>query len=216
VSPDFFRLRETVQLLGWRLAWVGPLWAVRPRYLVLTRSLDGPLPPVPPRPDLRCSTLTEADVPSLTAVDPGLDIAEIRRRLDEGQACHLYWIGESLAHYRWEATRLAYLPYLGLTLRLLPGDMCSTWTFTAPAFRGAGLMTVTSPASLHRMHAQGARRAVSVVAWWNTPSMRVTRQTAGRAVVGAVGCWRIGRWRRYFAEGAVRLDGHRAFHIAGA
>jgi hypothetical protein len=195
---------------------VGPLWAVRPRYLVLTRGLDGPLPPIPPRPDLRCSPLTDRDVPRLTAVDPGLEVAEIQRRLDEGQGCHLYWVGESIVHYRWEATGTIYLPYLGLTLRLLAGDMCSTWTFTAPGSRGTGLMTVTSPASLHRMRAQGARRAVSVVAWWNTPSVRVTQQRAGRTVVGAVGCWRIGRWRRYFAEGSVRFDGPGTFHIAGA
>jgi hypothetical protein len=111
---------------------------------------------------------------------------------------------------------VVYLPYLGLSLRLLAGDMCSTWTFTAPGSRGTGLMTVTSPASLHRMRAQGARRAVSVVAWWNTPSVRVTQQSAGRTVVGAVGCWRMGRWRRYVAEGAVRFDGPGTFHVASS
>jgi hypothetical protein len=201
-------------LLGWRLAWVGPLWVVRQRYLVLVRDLTGPLPAAPARPDVRWTRLAEPDVPRLHATDPGLGLVEIRRRLAEGQECHLWWLGDSIVHYRWEATRSAYLPYLGLTLRLLPGDVCSTWSFTHPAFRRRGLLAATSPAQLHRIRAGGARRSIAIVAWWHTASLRVTRDGAGRTIVGAVGCWQLGPWRRHVAEGAVRFDGPGVFHVA--
>lgn len=120
MSPALFRLREALQLLGWRLAWVAPLWAARPRYVVVARSLEGPLPLVPDRPELRCTPLSEADMPLLTSVDPALDATEIRRRLREGQRGHVYRIGEAIAHYRFEATGRIFLPYLGLTFHLLP------------------------------------------------------------------------------------------------
>jgi hypothetical protein len=214
VGRGLLRLRAAAEILGWRLAWVGPLWVLRPRYLVLLRDLTAPVPPAPPRADLRWSVLGPADVGRLTAMDPELGPGDVRRRLDEGQECHLCWAGDALVHYRWEASRPAYLPYLGLTFRPLAGDVCSTWSFTHPAYRGRGLLTVTSAARLHDMRAHGFRRAISVVAWWHSASLRVTRDYAGRTVVGAVGRYNLGPSRRPFAEGAVCLDGAGGFHVA--
>jgi hypothetical protein len=150
--------------------------------------------------------LTDPDVPRLVAMDPTLTLSEIRRRLAEGQECHLCWSRDALAHYRWEATGPVHLPFLGLTLRLLPGDVCATWVFTDSAFRALGVHTATTLAALHRLRSRGLRRTVSLVAWWNDAGLRVTRNRAGRNIVGAVARWQVGPWRRHVAEGAVRFD----------
>ena len=213
VAPTLASVREAVALLGWRLAWVGPLWLVCRRYLVLTRDLTTALPPVPHRPDLRWTTLTETDAPRLVAMNPTLGLAEVRRRLAEGQECHLCWSGNALAHYRWEATGPVYLPFLGLTLRLLPGDVCGSWSFTHPVFRGSGMHTATTLAALHRLRSRGLRRTLSLVAWWNDAALQVTRDRAGRNVVGAVARWQVGPWRRHVAEGAVRFDDAGTVHV---
>lgn len=209
-----FRLEEAAHILGWRLIWVAPVWTLRPRHVVLVRDLTTPLPDAPCRPDLHWTQLTEADIPRVVALDPRLGPGEIQRRLAEGQACHLCWVGESVAHYRWEASRPAYLPYLGLTVRPLPGDVCGAGVFTDPTFRRAGIHTATTLAALHRLRALGHRRAIAFVAWWNGPSLRVERDRAGRTVVGAVGYWNLGPWRRYVGEGRVRLENPRGFHVA--
>ena len=214
MTSAFARFREAKALLGRRLAWVGPLWLVRPRFLVLTCDLTAPLPPAPYRPDLRWTMLCERDAPHLVAMDPTLGLTEIRRRLAEGHDCHLCWSGESLTHYRWETTGPAYLPFLGLTLRPLPGDASCTWSFTHPAFRGSGLHTTATLTALHRLRSRGLRRTLSLVAWWNVAALRVSRDRAARDVVGAVGYWRLGWRRRHFVEGAVRLEGTAQISVA--
>jgi hypothetical protein len=88
-------------MMGWRLAWVGPLWLVRPRYVVLVRDLATPLEEVAAAPEalgLRRASLTRADVPALLAMDPALPPRELDRRIAERQECVLYWSGPRLAH----------------------------------------------------------------------------------------------------------------------
>jgi hypothetical protein len=204
-----------MRLLGWRIAWVGSSWIVRPRYLVLVRDLAAPLPEPSRRSDLRWAPLATDEVARLATVDPRLTAAEIRRRLAEGQECHLCWVGESIAHYRWEATRPAYLPYLGLTVRPLPGDVCGAGLFTHPIFRRSGIHTAATLWALHRLRARGFRHAIAFVAWWNAASLRVEREWAERTVAGAVGYWNLGPRRGPFAEGAVGWDEPGVtFHVA--
>jgi hypothetical protein len=214
VIPALAGIREAVALLGWRLVWVGPRWMVCRRYLVLTRDLTPAPPPARHRPDLRWTMLTDPDVPRLVAMDRTLTLSEIRRRLAEGQECHLCWSGDALAHYRWEATGAVYLPFLGLTLRLLPGDVCATWVFTDSAFRGSGVHTATTLTALHRLRSRGLHRTLSVVAWWNDAALRVSRDRASRDVVGTVSRWQVGPWRRHVAEGAVRFDAPGSVYVA--
>lgn len=212
------RFLEAKRILGWRIAWVAPLWLVQHRYLVLVRDLGAPMASPPNLEELgvRRTVLTPDDVAVLVATDPSLRKEEIDRRLAEGQECLLYWSGSRLAHYRWETTQSAFLPYLGLTLRLLAGDACTTWAFTHPDFRGRGLMVCSSAEELHRLRRNGLRRSIALVAWWNLPSLQVTRDRAGRSVVGSVGHWQVGPARTRIVRGAVRLDSPHSFHVGEA
>ena len=207
IREFYYRLLDVNRTLGLRrLLWVAPQWLLRQEYLVLVKDLHSPLPEVPAGESLRWTSFTEAQIDQVLAINPALSGAEVRRRLKEGQDCLLGWIGESLVHYRWDATASPYLPYLGKTLRYLQGDIFATDIFTHPAFRGQGIQTISSIMALHRARDSGLSRFITMPAWWNAPSLRVNLQKTGRSVAGTVGYWNAGLWRYYFTTGDVYLD----------
>ena len=208
------RLLDAYRTLGLRrMLWVAPQWLLRQEYLVLVKDLRLPLPEVPAHESLRWTGFTEAQIDRVLAFNPALSEAEIRRRLNEGQECLLCWIGESLVHYRWDATVTPYLPYLGKTLRLLEGDIHGTDMFTHPAFRGRGIQTASSIMALHRARDLGLSRLITIVAWWNAPALRVNLQKTDRSVAGTVGFWNAGLCRYYFATGDVCLENSTGVYI---
>jgi GNAT superfamily N-acetyltransferase len=209
-----YRLLDAHRTLGLkRMLWVAPQWLVRQEYLVLVKDLRLPLPDVPAHESLRWTGFAEAQIDRVLAIDPALSEAEIRRRWEDGQECLLGWIGEALAHYRWDATVSPYLPYLGKTLRFLEGDIHGTEVFTHPAFRNRGIQTVSNIMALHRARGLGLARSIAIVAWWNAPNLRVNLQKAGRSVAGTVGFWNAGPWRFYFTTGAVCLENSTGVYI---
>jgi hypothetical protein len=109
-------------------------------------------------------------------------------------------------YVRWESRAPTYLPYLGCRLRPRSTDLLVVDEFTHPAARGRGLSTLGSLRSLHAARDAGCRRSVALVAWWNGPALRVTRDQMGRHLVGTVGCWNLGLARRYFVTGDLRLE----------
>ncbi len=206
VRPATTRARDTWAATGRRLPIVALSWLVRREYLITVRAVDESAS-VPQLPQARWVLIKD---PTELVVGPG-DLrparAEARRRLDEGQECWAAWIGGELAHWRWEATRPALLPYLGLTLRPEAGDLCVVDVYTVPCYRGRGLHTVGTLLALERARARGLTRLVGLVAWWNAPARHVMEGKTGRPVVGSVGYWTVGVGRRYFARGGVRLEG---------
>jgi hypothetical protein len=203
--PATARARDTWAATGGRLPIVALRWLVRREYLITVRAVDERVS-VPRLPQARWAPIED---PTELVVGPG-DLrparAEVRRRLDEGQECWAAWIDGELAHWRWEATRPAFLPYLGRTLRPEAGDLCVLDVYTVPRHRGCGLHTVGTFLALERARARGLTRLVGLVAWWNTPARHVMEGKTGRTVVGLVGFWTVGLGRRYFARGGVRLE----------
>lgn len=206
--PLIHRLLDAHRTLGFRrMLWVAPLWLVRRKFLVLVRDLRLPLPEVPPHEPMEWTPLTGAEIPRVLALNPVMSEPEIRRLWREGQECILCWIGKSLAHYRWDTHKATHLPYLGKTLRLIEGeDTMDSGSFTHPVFRGRGIYTVSTIMALHRDMNSGLTRSITIVAWWNIPSLRAHLSKAGYTVAGAVGYWNMGLWRCYFATGDVCLD----------
>ena len=189
------------------MLWIVPGWMIRREYLVLVRNLRLPLPEIPSGESMEWTTLTEAVIPSVLAINPALSEAGIRRLWAEGQECLLCCMSGALAHYRWDTTTSAYLPYLGKTLSVLEGeDTIDSESFTHPAFRGRGMYSVSTIMALHRARDRGLTRSIGIVAWWNAPSLLVHLSKAGCTVAGTVGYWNMGLWRRYFATGDVCLD----------
>ena len=192
--------------LGRALA-MAPRWLVRREYLVLARDLTTPLPALPPEP-VRWSALGVNHLAALRALDPDLSEDEIRRRWREGQHTEGGWDGDRLVYARWETRGPTYLPYLGCVLRPSPTDLLVVEQFTHFLARGRGIATAASLRSLHRAREAGCRRSLALVAWWNEPALRVTRDHMGRRIMGTVGFWNLGITRHYFATGEPRVGPH--------
>jgi len=188
------------------MLWIVPGWMIRREYLVLVMNLRLPLPEIPSGESMEWTTLTEGVIPCVLASNLALSEAEIRRRWEEGQRCLLCWIKGSLAYYRWETTKPAYLPYLGRTFRPCQRDIFILEAFTHPAFRGRRINTIASIVALNRARDLGCARSIAMVARWNAPALKVSWQKVGRVVIGTVGYWNLGLWRYYFTTGDVGLD----------
>lgn len=154
---------------------------------------------------IRVTILHSSDASTLGAVDPAMTRDEVRRRLDEGQQCSVGWWGDEPAHYRWDAIRPVYAPYLGRVLRPADGDQIVVGIYTAAAFRGRGVAAAVMIDASRRALASGILRLAWLTAWWNARSLALADQFRSR-VVGTVGYWALGRHRWYFADGQVRLD----------
>lgn len=192
----------------WRALGLAPRWWIRKEYLVLVKDLRALEPSSLPRgggPAVRWTTLTEADIPSLRAANPEVSEAELRRRWEEGQECLGGWIDGALAHYRWDTSRRAELPFLKKAFNPEAGDTLVFEAFTSSAFRGRGLHSRSTALAFERDRARGFTRSVTLVAWWNVAALRVTRDKAAREIAGTVGFWELGLATRHFATGAVRL-----------
>lgn len=202
------RLIDAYRSLGFgRFLWVAPIWLIQREFLVLIRDPRSPLSEVHPPDRLRWTSLSDAEIPHLCAINPTLSIAEIQRRRTEGCECLLGWVDGSLAHYRWHTTATTFLPYLGKTFPLLEGDMFFREVYTHPAFRSHGIASVSAEIILKQARNLGLTRCITMVAWWNTPGLRVHNQQKGWTVVGKVGYWDIGIQRRYYATGDVSITG---------
>jgi len=202
------RLIDAYRALGFaRILWVAPLWLIQREFLVLIRDPRVPLPGVHLVDHLQWTSLNDAGIPYLCAINPTLSIAEIRRRRTEGCECLLGWVDGSLAHYRWYTTATTFLPYLGKTFSLVEGDMFTLEVYTHPTFRGHGIASVSSEIIVTQARHRGLRRCITMVAWWNTPGLRVNKRQEGWTVVGRVGYWDIGIHRRYYATGDISIAG---------
>jgi len=193
------------------------MWQVRREFLVLVTDLRAPTPPALSRAatvPVRWETLTEADMPAIHAANPKLSDAEMRRRWREGSECVGAWVGDALAHYRWETARPAYLPYLCGVFEPLDGDRFGVDAFTQRAFRGHGIHSLSTALAYDGARAQGFRRSITMVAWWNAAAMRVLRDRANREVAGTIVHWRLGIPARHVVTGSVKLGTSGRFHVA--
>jgi GNAT superfamily N-acetyltransferase len=216
VGVLLFRLQEARRVLGdVEQAAVLARWLIRREYLVTAKDLREGLPTAPPVDGVRWRPLDDADIPLVVATRPTLGEAEVRHRLAEAQQCWVGWVGTRPVHWRWEADADVFLPYLGRRLRPNPGERWVVDVYTDPAYRGRGLYTASTALALQRAREHGRGHLLGIVASWNRPARHVMQVKVGRKVIGAVGYWQTGPWRRYFASGAVRFAPDGAIGVDG-
>jgi hypothetical protein len=178
----------------WRTLLLSPWWQVKRKYLVLLKDLQRSEPPSALSKgrgltSLRWTRMTEADIPRMQAMNPRISEAEIRRRWGED---------------RWDTTRPAYLPYLRKTFRPLEGDILTSESFTRRELRGRGIHSLSWALALRRARDSGMSRSITLVAWWNGPSLRVNLDKTKRQIAGTAGYWQVGIFRWHFITGLVR------------
>lgn len=201
---------------GWPMLPAVAAWLLRTEYLVITLDLTAPPPAATsdrPPGDARWALVTEAETDHLAAAQPFLAPAEIRGRLRAGLRCAAVWVNDTIVHHQWYATAAIPLPFLGRELEPRRGDIMLVEAFTHPAFRRQGLLSATLRWHVAQAARAGYRRGITFVAGWHRASLRV-HAGMGSRVVGTVGFWRLGSWRRYFATGAVGLTGTGRLRIA--
>jgi GNAT superfamily N-acetyltransferase len=177
------------------------------RYLAYTWDLRRPQPEPPWSPGVRVTILAPANVEALGQLDVRMTPQEIERRWGEDQECLLAWMGDDLAHYRWQGMRPAYMPYLGRILRPLDGDQLVLDVYTRPDLRGRGVASITSSVGRDRGRAAGCTRAVWLIAWWNVPALRIADDAPWCRLAGSVGL-RRGPLHRgtLFTTGCVQVE----------
>ena len=180
-----FRIDLARRTLGRRLLKEGPLHALRPRFVVMLRPLDAPISEYEIPEPWRHGHLQESDLAALRGLDPRMDEFEVRTRIDHGQRCSVFWHGDTLAYYRWEATRSLVDPYLGRTVRLLEGDILVGTIFTRPEFRRQGVWRWARSISYMRARDEGFKRNLGLVAAWNRPAWAHADDNPSRHAVGA-------------------------------
>ena len=201
------RYRDVAMLVGpLRALALAPCWLVHRQFVVFSRDLSAPLPDLPLPAGLFFRPLAVQEIVELEAVNATMHPGEVKRRLAEGQRCLVGWLeGRPVFYSWWFASGLIYLHYLGLWLRVQPGDIFSDDTFTAPRFRGQNI----SPAGQHEYYRLAREldycRDLGMGVPWNRPAMRVAAKT-GRHVVAQIDRWQLGPWCRYVLHGAARLQ----------
>jgi GNAT superfamily N-acetyltransferase len=197
------RLRDARRLVGGRSLFLSAVqWRVRREYLVLTRDIRQPLPSSPDMPGLACRPLRPEDLPALLALDPLESAAGVGRRLAAGQRCVVSFLGAVPVHRHWYTTRDRDVPYLGLTLRALEGDVLGCGVYTRPDVRGRGIVAAGVAAILDEARREERRRMVVLVAALNHASRRALGKV-GFVAAGTIGFWPPLGKRRHFTTGDV-------------
>ena len=198
--------RDIIRDLGLRRGLgMGPRWLQARRFHLVASPIDATVA-VAPLPGARCEVLTERDLRAFVRGCQAVSAREVRRRWRAREECLVCWIDGEVAAYRWDTAGTAYLPYLSRWLRGAPGDGLVLECRTLPGRRRTGAGSLLVEARFARARRQGIRRHVGLIAEWNRPSL-AWAAGLGWSQLGAIRYrWTL-RGRRYFAEGALRLDG---------
>jgi GNAT superfamily N-acetyltransferase len=176
------------------------------RYLAYEWDLRTPQPEQPSPSGVRVTVLAPADVETLGALDARMTPSEIERRWAEGQECLLGWVGDRLAHYRWQGMRPAYVSYLDRVLRPLDGDQLVLDVYTRRDLRRRGVANVVASVGRGRGRSAGCTRAVWLIAWWNAPAHRIADDTPWCRFAGAAGWRGLGAGGIFFTTGRVQVQ----------
>ena len=208
-SPDaernLFRFAELRRVVGGRKAVkIAPLWAVAKRYKVIVRDLTDVSDLPVASPAFTCHGLDSTSPVELVAFDRRLSVAEIERRLEEGQTCEIWRRDDRIVHFRWLTPARTSLRFLGLDFEPAEGDCLLFEVFTLAHERVRGVHGNVASHSLRRASSQGFRRMVALCAWWNTPALRVGEKF-GFECAGAVTRWQLGPGIVFTVRGGVEL-----------
>ena len=122
---------------------------------------------------------------------------EERARLERGDRCFAAWQAERVVSSRWIAGSRAYVEYLGMWLELADEDVYLSETYTEPSMRGHGVSGAAGTRLAVALAAEGKRRIVAGVLAENQGGRRAYEK-AGYVLIGRIGWFGLGPWRRSF------------------
>lgn len=194
------RAREVLREEGLRSLWFKVLGeTIYRRVLLLERILED-VETEENASTGRLSLLKAVGLPRYATFRPGSNLEALRHRLGRGESCFVMEVGGQIAHACWIAARRTRIDYLECEVDL-PSDTCYAYNaYTYPALRGRGI----AGARVRRMEPElirmGYRRAMAVVGPENYRAIYFNT-AAGYQIVGVMGYYQFGPWRRYFCKG---------------
>lgn len=145
----------------------------------------------------------EADALARSHEDLRDAIPQARRGLDKGAVAFCVYVGRELAHVAWLATsedgRRA-LDHLGFEVRFDRGEAWTGSAWTAPAYRGLGLLTYGSYRRFQHLSHAGFHRSRGAVETDNIASQR-TNEKFNPRIYATGRQWRLFRWRKWSERG---------------
>lgn len=147
----------------------------------------------------RLSLLGAGDLPRHALFRPDADLNDIGVRLDRGDLCFAMSIGDEIAHACWITGKHAQIDYLECEVMLRPDGCLAYDAYTKPAFRGRGIAGARTRRMEPHLMKCGYRRLLSVIGPENRQSLYFNT-AAGHQIVGVMGYYQLGAWRRYFCR----------------
>lgn len=172
--------------------------------------VDVPTSPSLPRPyggPHRVSVRRLADTPDDLAcyarLRPDAATTRLRARLDRGEACFFTLLDDAPVSSCWGACGRTYVEYLDCELEVGPGAGYSYDSYTAPAHRGADLVSWCNDALRRWLAERGCRRIYGLQLPENASAMaRAARRQY--TVLGTAHVIRLGALRRVLLAPAQR------------
>ncbi len=169
------------------------------RLILRERPLSQPFPDLSARVPVCVSLLAAGEIDAYMAFRPDQSIAEVRRRLDEGQRCFAVWHDRRIIHAAWAVTGRARIEYLSTETTLAPDEVYWYDVFTSIAFRGLGASAARMLEMMRYFRDRGYRRLFGAILPENRPSWLLA-ENAGWSRIGVIGYVGLGPWRHVFCR----------------
>jgi RimJ/RimL family protein N-acetyltransferase len=171
------------------------------RRLILREvPLSQSLPDPSARVSVCVSRLAAGEIGAYTAFRPDQSVAEVRRRLDEGQQCFAVWHDRRIIHAAWAVTGRAGIEYLSTEITLAPDEVCSYDVFTSPSFRGLGASPARTREMMRYFRDRGYRCLLGAILPENRSSLRLAEKVGRYRRIGVIGYVGLGPWRHVFCR----------------
>jgi len=190
---------------GWRILLFRVLpWLFHRRYFVyagrITDTDEGP----PQHAAYHLETVQGGAADRVVGIRPAFYNPKIvAQRLEQGHLCFLGWMGRTPVHVRWLFTGPVFLPYLGRTIDVRPGEAYSDESYTLRKFRQQGIAHQTIRSLGRFMAERGYHRFIALIASWNTITVRLMT-SHGLKRVGECGYGLRWTSRPFYVLGSVR------------
>jgi GNAT superfamily N-acetyltransferase len=169
------------------------------RLILVERLLSQPFPDVSARVPVCVSLLADGEIDAYMAFRPDQSIAEVRRRLDEGQHCFAVWHERRIVHAGWAVTGRARIEYLSAEIALAPDEVYVYEVFTSPAFRGRSAAPARVLKTVRYFRDRGYRRLLAAILPENRSSLHLGDKV-GWDRIGMIGYVGLGPWRHAFCR----------------
>jgi GNAT superfamily N-acetyltransferase len=170
------------------------------RLILRERPLSQPFPDIAARVPVCVRLLAAGEIDAYMAFRPDQSIAEVRRRLDEGQQCFAVWHDRRIIHAAWAVTGRARIEYLSTEITLAPDEVYWYDVFTSPAFRGLGAAAARMIEMMRCFRDRGYRRLFAAILPENRSGLRLDEKAGWSRRIGVIGYVGLGPWRHVFCR----------------